>query len=61
MKNLFVSFTCKDPEKGLAYCNICIPSPSKIEGSDDIVSLQERIEMAYGFQNVTINNWRRME
>ncbi len=60
MKNLFVSFTCQD-EKGSANGNICLPSPSKIEGKYDIISLQEYIEMAYGLQEVIINNWRRME
>jgi len=56
MKNLFVSFKCDE-----GFDNICLSSPSKIIDKDDITSIQEYIEMAYGLQNVTLINWRRME
>ncbi len=61
MKNLFVSFTYTNLEGNCAHSNICLPTPSKIEDRDDIISLQEYIEMCYGLREVVIDNWRRME
>lgn len=61
MKNLFASFTCMDSENKPASGNICITSPIKINGTEDIEALQLYIARTYGLTDVVINNWRRME
>lgn len=60
MKNLFVSFWCKENGRN-SEGNICVPHDVKICNSNDVISLQEYIEMTYGIENVVVNNFRRME
>ena len=61
MKNLFVSFICKDDIRGFACSNTCFAAPDKIKNQDDIIALEEYIEMTTGLRNVVVNNFRRME